>query len=141
MPHRAATRTTEGDHLISYITAPDLWDPATEAALRAVLLQLTPGQRIRCGAGRCSVFAGVSQAGTVYAVHYVPGRGYDWRKFHALRMSLLANAESTIDPLQRAQELARFALSYRDRFPDLADTAWQQSKVITAQASQQRLAA
>lgn len=126
---------------MTYITAPDLWDPATEAALRAGLLQLTPGQRIRCGAGRCSVFAGISQAGTVYAVHYVPGRGYDWRKFHALRMSLQASAESTMDPRQRAQELARFALSHRDRYPDLADAAWRQAKAITAMESRQRMAA
>lgn len=126
---------------MTYITAPDLWDPATEAALRAGLLQLTPGQRIRCGSGRCAVFAGISQAGTVYAVHYVPGRGYDWRKFHALRLSLQASAESTMDPRRRAQELARFALSYRDRFPDLAASAWRQAKAITAMASRQLMAA
>ena len=119
---------------MAYITAPDLWDPAVESAVRLGLLALTPGQRIRCGGERCAVFAGISQAGTVYAVHYVPGQGYNWPKFHALRDTLQASASQIMDPRQHAQALARFALDYRGRFPDLAATAWRRSKVVATLA-------
>ena len=76
---------------MAYITAPDMWNPLTQAAVISGALRLTPGQRIRCGSGRTSIFVGVSAGGTIWAVHWEGAAGYRWDKFRALRASLLAN--------------------------------------------------
>ena len=77
--------------MTGYIKAPDMWNPETAEAVRTGALKLRPGQRIRCGAGRTSIFAGVTAGGTIWAIHWEGANGYRWDKFRALRRSLIAN--------------------------------------------------
>jgi hypothetical protein len=79
--------------MTGYIKAPDMWDPKVQAAVISGALKLRPGQRIRCGTGRTSIFAGVTAGGTVWAVHW-NGKGYNWEQFRALRQSLIASGRA-----------------------------------------------
>jgi len=77
--------------MTGYIKAPDMWDPKVQEAVVSGALKLRPGQRIRCGSGRTSIFAGVTAGGTIWACHWEGANGYNWDKFRALRRSLIAN--------------------------------------------------
>ena len=78
----------------AYIKAPDMWNPEIAEAVRTGALKLTPGQRIRCGAGRTSIFAGVTAGGTIWACHSEGARGYNWDKFRAMRATLTASGRA-----------------------------------------------
>lgn len=80
--------------MTGYIKAPDMWDPKVQAAVVSGALKLRPGQRIRCGAGRTSIFIGVTEGGTVWACHW-EGTGYNWGKFRALLASLKAGKRTS----------------------------------------------
>jgi len=47
----------------------DLWNPGIQTALMSGQLQLIPGQWVRCGGDRPSRFCGVTDNGTIVAVH------------------------------------------------------------------------
>ncbi len=75
--------------MTQFIKAPDLWKEQNYNAVIMGMLKLQAGQRFYCGdSGRSSIFVGVSPAGTIWAVHYVPNVGYDWEKFRKMRQTL-----------------------------------------------------
>ncbi|HHP5454822.1 TPA: hypothetical protein ACSCXL_004324 [Aeromonas veronii] len=78
---------------MKFIPAPDMWDPQVQQAVISGALKLLPGQRIRCGSGRTSIFAGVTAGGTIWAVHW-NGKGYNWDQFRAMRRSLSASGRA-----------------------------------------------
>lgn len=72
---------------MKYISAPDLWDPQIENRLRNGELKLQPGQPVRCGSERCSIFVGATSC-SIWVIHYC--NGYDWGKFRKQLNSLKA---------------------------------------------------
>lgn len=57
---------------MKYITTPDLWDAATQHALRSGNLRLQSGQWVYCGdRDHPSIFVGINrQSGMIYAAHW-----------------------------------------------------------------------
>ncbi|MFW0778533.1 MAG: hypothetical protein ACN2B6_12530 [Rickettsiales bacterium] len=74
--------------------APDLWQEHVINALRMGMLKLQPGQPVWAGGERPAIYVGLSPAGTVWCVHWVPGYGYDWDKFRKMRSTLKSTLAS-----------------------------------------------
>jgi hypothetical protein len=72
---------------MKYITTPDLWDPATQDALRQGNLRLQSGQWVYCGdKEHPSIFVGINKkSGTIYAAHWNGSAQRQRERYETLR--------------------------------------------------------
>jgi hypothetical protein len=79
---------------MTFIATPNLWDPETNELVASGKLKLQPGQRVFCGnREHPSIFAGVSNGGTIYAAHWQGSRAATWSRFQDLMTALNGRAK------------------------------------------------